>query len=124
MAPEERKNLLDQCPFLTLLTYVNRDYLGIIQNLDDSVVSFYDFESAAADQRLIFLELGEIWWWSSNRQIPINLFLKTDWAVFKPTLKTLNSKSVNIVQGPYVSLKESSSQKSKRRSVVLVRKII
>jgi hypothetical protein len=108
---------------LTLLTYVNKDYLGIIQNLDDSVVSFYDFESAAADQRLTFLELGEIWWWSSNRQIPINLFLKTDWAVFKPTLKTLNSKSATIVQGPYVSLKESSSQKSKRRSVVLVRKI-
>jgi hypothetical protein len=123
MAPEERKNLLDQCPFLTLLTYVNRDYLGIIQNLDDSVISFYDFESVAADQRLTFLELGEIWWWSSNRQIPINLFLKIDWVIFKPTLKTLNSKSVSIVQGPYVSLKESSSQKSKRRSVILVRKI-
>jgi len=123
MAPEERKNLLDQCPFLTLLTYVNRDYLGIIQNLDDSVISFYDFESVAADQRLTFLELGETWWWSSNRQIPINLFLKIDWVIFKPTLKTLNSKSVSIVQGPYVSLKESSSQKSKRRSVILVRKI-
>ena len=123
MAPEERKNLLDQCPFLTLLTYVNRDYLGIIQNLDDSVVSFYDFESVAADQRLTFLELGETWWWSSNRQIPINLFLKADWAVFKSTLKTLNSKNVEIVQGPYVSLKESASQKSKRRSVILVRKV-
>ena len=123
MAPEERKNLLDQCPFLTLLTYVNRDYLGIIQNLDDSVVSFYDFESVAADQRLTFLELGETWWWSSNRQIPINLFLKADWMVFKPTLKTLNSKNVEIVQGPYVSLKESASQKSKRRSVILVRKV-
>jgi hypothetical protein len=123
MAPEERKNLLDQCPFLTLLTYVNRDYLGIIQNYDDNVISFYDFESVAADQRLVFLELGESWWWNSNRQIPINLFLKADWAVFKPTLKTLNSKNVEIVQGPYVSLKEVSSQRSKRRSVVLVRKV-
>ena len=123
MAPEERKNLLDQCPFLTLLTYVNRDYLGIIQNYDDNVISFYDFESVAADQRLVFLELGESWWWNSNRQIPINLFLKADWAVFKPTLKTLNSKNVEIVQGPYVSLKEVASQRSKRRSVVLVRKV-
>ena len=123
MAPEERKNLLDQCPFLTLLTYVNRDYLGIIQNYDDSIISFYDFESVAADQRLLFLELGENWWWTSNRQIPINLFLKSDWTVFKSTLKTLNSKSVEIVQGPYVSLKEVSSQRSKRRSVILVRKI-
>jgi hypothetical protein len=123
MAPEERKNLLDQCPFLTLLTYVNRDYLGIIQNLDDTVISFYDFEAVTADNRLLFLELGEAWWWNSNRQIPINLFLKADWAVFKPTLKTLNSKNVVIVQGPYISLKEAASQRSKRRSVVLVRKI-
>jgi hypothetical protein len=123
MAPEERKNLLDQCPFLTLLTYVNRDYLGIIQNLDDTVISFYDFEAVAADNRLLFLELGESWWWNSNRQIPINLFLKADWAIFKTTLKTLNSKNVEIVQGPYISLKESASQRSKRRSVVLVRKV-
>jgi hypothetical protein len=108
---------------LTLLTYVNRDYLGIIQNYDDTVISFYDFESVAADQRLLFLELGETWWWTSNRQIPINLFLKSDWAVFKHTLKTLNSKNVEIVQGPYVSLKEVSAQRSKRRSVVLVRKV-
>jgi hypothetical protein len=123
MAPEERKNLLDQCPFLTLLTYVNRDYLGIIQNLDDTVISFYDFEAVAADNRLLFLELGESWWWNSNRQIPINLFLKADWAIFKTTLKTLNSKNVEIVQGPYISLKETASQRSKRRSVVLVRKV-
>jgi hypothetical protein len=123
MAPEERKNLLDQCPFLTLLTYVNRDYLGIIQNLDDTVISFYDFEAVAADNRLLFLELGESWWWNSNRQIPINLFLKADWAIFKSTLKTLNSKNVEIVQGPYISLKETASQRSKRRSVVLVRKV-
>jgi hypothetical protein len=123
MAPEERKNLLDQCPFLTLLTYVNRDYLGIIQNLDDTVISFYDFEAVAADNRLLFLELGESWWWNSNRQIPINLFLKADWAIFKATLKTLNSKNVEIVQGPYISLKETASQRSKRRSVVLVRKV-
>ena len=123
MAPEERKNLLDKCPFLTFLTYVNREYLGIVQNRDDTIISFYDFESVAADLRLSYLELGEVWWWTSNRQIPINLFLKQDWAVFKPTLKTLNNKNVEIVQGPYVSLKEASLQKSKRRSVILVRKI-
>jgi hypothetical protein len=123
MAPEERKNLLDQCPFLTYLSYVNREYLGIIQNRDESITSFYDFESVSADQRLKFLELGDMWWWTSNRQIPINLFLKSDWYIFKPTLKNLNSKNVEIIQGPYVSLKEISLQKSKRRSVFLVRKI-
>jgi hypothetical protein len=123
MSPEERKNLLDQCPFLTYLSYVNREYLGIIQNRDESITSFYDFESVSADQRLKFLELGDMWWWTSNRQIPINLFLKSDWYIFKPTLKNLNSKNVEIIQGPYVSLKEISLQKSKRRSVFLVRKI-
>lgn len=123
MAPNERKVLLDQCPFLTYLSYVNREYLGIIQNRDDNITSFYDFESVAADKRLLFLELGDNWWWSSNRQIPINLFLKQDWLVFRPTLKTLNSKNVEIIQGPYVSLREASALRSKRRSVILVRKV-
>ena len=27
-------------------------------------------------KRMKFLELGDVWWWESNRQIPIHLFLK------------------------------------------------
>lgn len=70
-----------------------------------------------------FLELAENWWWESNRLIPINLFLKGDWLEFRTTLKTFNSKDVTLKYGPAVSLKETSLKRSKRRSIMLVRRV-
>lgn len=118
------KILLDQYPFLTYLTYGNSEYIGIIQNVDDVVTTIYDYGSLRTEQQKEdFLRLGDEWWWESSRQIPINLFIKNDWIPFKSFLKTLNSKDVMIKHGPYVSLKEISQRKSKRRSITLVKRI-
>ena len=118
------KILLDQYPFLTYLTYGKTEFIGIIQNVDDIVTTIYDYGSLRTQQqKLDFLRLGEEWWWESSRQIPINLFIKNDWTQFKDVLKTLNSKDVSIKHGPYVSLKEMSAKKSKRRSITLVKRI-
>ena len=73
---------------------------------------------------MAFLQLAESWWWESNRMVPINVFLKTEWAMFRPTLKTLNSKDVDIKFGPHLSLKEIALRKGKRRSITLVRKVM
>lgn len=70
-----------------------------------------------------FLQLGEVWWWESNRLIPINVFLKEDWAAFRFSLRTMNTKDVEIKYGPHVSLKEIAARRSKRRSITLVRKM-
>lgn len=118
------KNLLTQYPFISYITYGGNDYIGIIQNSDEVITTLYDFGALKGeDVKRIFLELGEIWWWESNRLIPINVFLKADWIVFKPCLKTMNSKDVEIKMGPYVSLKEMSTKRSKRKSITLVRKV-
>ena len=118
------KILLDQYPFLTYLTYGKTEFIGIIQNVDDVVTTLYDYGSLRThQQKLDFLRLGEEWWWESSRQIPINLFIKNDWTQFKEFLKTLNSKDVVIKHGPYVSLREMSAKKSKRRSITLVKRI-
>lgn len=118
------KTLLDQYPFLTYLTYGKSEFIGIIQNVDDIVTTIYDYGSLKThDQKLEFLRLGEEWWWESSRQIPINLFIKNDWTQFRPSLKTLNSKDVVIKHGPYVSLREISQKKSKRRSITLIKRI-
>ena len=45
----------------------------------------------------MFLQLAESWWWESNRMVPINVFLKAEWAMFRPTLKTLNSKDSKYI---------------------------
>lgn len=121
---EHYKQLLSQYPFISYLTYGGNDYIGIIQNFDEVITTLYDF-SAIKDDTLkrTFLELGEVWWWESNRLIPINVFLKTSWIAFKPCLRTMNSKDVDIKMGPYVSLKEMATKRSKRKSITLVRKV-
>lgn len=118
------KNLLGQYPFISYLTYGGNDYIGIIQNFDEVITTLYDFGQLKDDAlKKVFLSLGETWWWESNRLIPINVFLKTDWATFKSCLRTMNSKDVEIKMGPYVSLKEMATKRSKRKSITLVRKI-
>ena len=119
------QKLLDQYPFLSYLTYGGYEYIGVIQNIDDVITSIYDYAVLKTEpQKLLYLELGETWWWESNRMVPINIFLKADWNQFRPTLKTFNSKDVELKYGPALSLKESAQKRSKRRSITLVRRVV
>ena len=121
---DEIKQLLNQYPYLTLLTYGGNEYIGIIQNADEQITTIYDFASLKSpEQKQLFLQLGDTWWWESNRIIPINVFLKAEWSSFKFCVKTMNSKDVEIKVGPQVSLKEMAMKRSKRRSITLVRKV-
>jgi len=118
------KKLSENHPFITVVSFANQDYVGIIQNRDDQCTSIYDYGSIV-DQiaKEQFLKLGDIWWWESNRQIPINIFLKDEWSVFKPYLRTFNNKSLTIVHGPVVSLNELNKRRSKRKSITLVKRL-
>jgi len=118
------KTLLDQYPFLSYIVYGGNDYIGIIQNSDEIITSIYDYAALRTiAQKTVYLELADQWWWESNRLVPINVFLKQDWVAFRVCLKTFNSKDVEIKHGPYISLKEISNKRSKRRSITLVRKV-
>jgi hypothetical protein len=120
----DNTSTLNSYPFLSHITYGGVDYIGIIQNFDEVITTIYDFGFLKdANLKKVFLNLGETWWWESNRLMPINVFLKTDWSVFKACLRTMNSKDVEIKMGPYVSLKEMATKRSKRKSITLVRKI-
>lgn len=118
------KKLSENHPFITILSFANQDYVGIIQNRDDQCTSIYDYGAIVdAVAKDLFLELGEIWWWESNRQVPINIFLKRDWEIFKPYLKTFSNKNLTIVHGPVVMLSELNKKRSKRRSITLVKRM-
>jgi hypothetical protein len=121
---EHYKQLLAQYPYLSHITYGGNDYIGIIQNSDEVITTLYDFGLLKdTDIKKTFLSLGETWWWESNRLMPINVFLKQDWSIFRVCLRTMNSKDVEIKMGPYVSLKEMATKRSKRKSITLVRKV-
>ena len=118
------KRLTENHPFITVCSYANQDYVGIVQNRDDIVTTIYDYGAITdAVIKEKFLELGEVWWWESNRLIPINLFLKDDWIMFKPYLRTFNNKSLVVVHGPTCSMNELSKRRSKRRSITLVKRM-
>ena len=121
---EHYKQLLNQYPFISYVTYGGNEYIGIIQNFDEVITTIYDFGLLKEDtHKKVFLTLGETWWWESNRLIPINVFLKQDWANFRICLRTINSKEVEIKMGPYVSLKEMAAKRSKRKSITLIRRV-
>ena len=118
------ENLQENFPFISVITHVDKEYVGIIINQDAQVTSMYDYVSIRSEpERTRFLELGEAWWWESNRLIPINLFLKDDWAIFKPYLRTFNNKSLTILHGPTCSISDLNKRRSKRRSITLVKRI-
>ena len=118
------EKLAEKYPFITLCVYASTEYVGIIQNQDDAITTIYDFGAIAdADLKRHFLELANVWWWESNRSIPINIFLKGDWDVFRPYLKTFTNKDLEVLHGPICSLSEMSRKKSKRKSITLVRRV-
>jgi hypothetical protein len=116
--------LAEKYPFITLCVYANTEYVGIIQNQDDTITTIYDFGSIQGlGEKQRFLELANVWWWESNRSIPINIFLKGEWDLFRPYLRTFTNKDLEVLHGPVCSLSEMARKKSKRKSITLVRRI-
>ena len=116
--------LADKYPFITLCVYASTEYVGIIQNQDDVITTIYDFGAISdIETKRKFLELANVWWWESNRSVPINIFLKSDWDPFKPCLRTFVNKDLEVLHGPICSLSEMARKKSKRKSITLVKRM-
>ena len=118
------EKLAEKYPFITLCVYATTEYVGIIQNQDDAITTIYDFGAIQdVEVKRRFLELANVWWWESNRSVPINIFLKDDWDSFKPYLRTFINKDLEVLHGPVCSLSEMGRKKSKRKSITLVRRV-
>ena len=116
--------LSQKYPFITLCIHAGNEYVGIIQNRDADITSLYDFgdiHDPVLKRR--FLNLGSTWWWESNHSIPINIFLRNEWDVFRDYIRTFSNKDLEIIHGPVCSLSEISRRKSKRKSITLVRRV-
>jgi hypothetical protein len=116
------KLLEEKFPFLTTVSYMKIDYIGIIQHVDNTVVSIYVLDSKfTQDKKIRFLQLGEIWWWESNRSIPINLFLRDRFKEFKSSLKTFSKKEAEILSGPVLNITDLINKKLKKRTIPLIK---
>jgi hypothetical protein len=116
-------NTQEQLPFITVLTYGNQEYVCIIINQDTSITSIYDYNMLKNDaDKKSFLEMGEVWWWESNRMLPINIFLRKEMNPFKYAIKNFSTKDVSILMGPVVNLHNIMLKRIKRKHVQLVRR--
>jgi|TARA_B110000914_G_C15349710_1_gene393316 hypothetical protein len=118
------KDIETNFPFISVVQYGGNEYVGVIINQDQYVTSMYvytDIRSLAEQQ--LFLNLGEAWWWESNRLIPINIFMRGELEHFKYCIITMNSKDVKVSVGPTVNLNNMSIKRVKRKNVQLIKKI-
>lgn len=117
------ENLQENFPFISIINHVDKEYVGVIINQDAQVTSFYDYSMIQTDiEKSKFLELGEAWWWESNRQIPINIFLAREITEFKYIIKNFSTKDVKVILGPCTSLNDIITKRVKRKSITLVRR--
>ena len=111
-------------PFISCIKTGDVEYVGIIINFDTYVASIYDISLIkTSNEKIAFLELGEVWWWESNRKIPINIFLKREMSFFRYAIKTFNAKDVKLIFGPTINLSEIAEKRIKRKSIQLVRAV-
>lgn len=116
-------DIKEKFPFLTGMRAQNHEFVGIIQNSDDKIISFYDYESIRTpEEKILFLENGETWWWESNRILPINIFLQGQMQQFRYCMQTVVNKDVEILFGPITSLNNIMRKRIKKRQIQLIRK--
>lgn len=116
-------DIKEKFPFLSGLKCQAIEYICIIQNSDDKIISFYDYDAIKTPQEKIqFISLGETWWWESNRILPISIFLQGQMQPFRYCLKTVVNKDVELMFGAMTSLNNIMKKRIKKRQIQLVRR--
>lgn len=113
--------LQDKFPFLTCLRWQDREYIGIVQNVTDKMITFYNIDLIKHEvDRDVFIEYGASWWNESNRLLPISIFLRDQMRQYRPALQTFKLKETEILFGPVTSLNHLLNKRIKRRQIQLV----
>lgn len=118
---EELNNIKESFPFLSCVSDGTNEYICIIQNTDDKIITFYDLEKLNTEDKKSILEYGDNWWWESNRILPINIYFQGEMKKFRSALVTLPIKDVEVKFGPVTSLNNLVQKRIKRRQIQLVR---
>jgi len=117
------KDIEQKFPYLSVVAYGGQEYIGIIVNQDTTVTTMYVYTKLRTEEhKELLVELGEIWWWESNRMIPINIFLRKEIQELSYSMITMNSRDVKVVIGPCVNLNNLTIKRVKRKSVQVMRR--
>lgn len=116
--------ILDKFPFLSYVSYLDKEYLGIIGNSDSNITTMYMFSLIDNEElKHLFLEFGDEYWYLTNRELPINIVLGKKWNIFKNYMLSFNTEYLNIIKGPCLTLDTIINKRIKRKQISLVKKI-
>tara|TARA_B100000424_G_scaffold114850_1_gene86605 strand:- start:4625 stop:4996 length:372 start_codon:yes stop_codon:yes gene_type:complete len=118
-----RKEIEKDHPYISVVVYGGKEYVGIIINQDQYITSLLNYAACRSmtDKKQL-LELGKTWWMESNRLIPITIFLHSELEKLKYCQINMNTKDVQILTGPTVNLSNINVKRIKRKNIQLVRK--
>lgn len=117
------KEYLERLPFLTYGTAHNNEYIGIMIVRSKNFTSMYMLNHIDKPElKRELLELGEKWWWQSNRNIPISIFLAEQLRKFEKYKQTFISKEFTVIDGPVVSITNLPTKRIKRCTTILKNK--
>lgn len=114
----------EKFPFITGMKYGDAEYAGIVVNYDNQIITFYDLAKMHSPEAMKeFLILGDTWWWESNRQLPIDVFMHTEMHPFSECLTTLALRDIEHLFGPMTTLQNMLKKRIKRKSIQLIKKV-
>ena len=118
------KEIEKNFPYISVVAYGDHEYVGIIANQDQFVTSMFVYTNLKDEEhKKLLLDLGEVWWWESNRMIPINIFLRLEIDPIRYSMITMNTRDVKLLIGPCVNVGNLAMKRIKRKSVHLIRKL-
>lgn len=107
--------------FLTFIMFEQGITVGIVQNETPKILMLYQLDLIQkSEDRGIFLQYGDDWWWGSNRSIPINLFIGDRFSMFETCLKGYPRKSILDIIGPTFSLTERYLKRVRKKKIELI----
>lgn len=101
-------------PFISVFSANDNEnnIYGIVLNCDKTTVSIIDIEKIRNKDEIIkLLEIGENWWWYSNRDIPLNLFYYDECLPYMKYVSHLSSKYIDKIYGNESSLTNFTNSK-------------
>ena len=115
------ESILENFPFLTVLRYLDTEYIGIVTDSDNETTSFYPFsESMNSSEKDLFIKLGLTWWWETNRKLPISISLFNSWRTLLKYSTSFITKEVEYISGrEFPSIEKNLFVKTKRKNTRL-----
>lgn len=111
---------LERLPFLTYGRAHGEEYIGIMIVRSKAFTSMYVLNHVeAAELKRELITLGERWWWQSNRNIPISVYLNNELQKFQRCKRTFVTKDFDVIAGPIVSLTKLPTKRIKRCTTIL-----